>query len=375
VAPGIVPLVVARCVQGAGAALAMPESLALISASFSDEERGPAIGTWSGFASITAALGPLLGGWLTQHASWRYVFFINLPLSLIVLLVSTRVPESRDEQVAPHVDIAGAALATASLGALTYGFIHAQGSFNLVSLLCMGLGVGLMAAFVAVERRAKMPMMPLELFHSWPFAAANLYTLALYAAIGGSLYFLPYMLIDAQRYTPTAAGAALLPFILLQFAFSRWSGGLLARIGARIPLIAGAVSAAAAFVLFSLPNSGGSYWSTYFPAALVLGVGGVLFVAPLTTTVFDSVDTERSGIASGINNAVARTAGLLAIAVFGIVFSAFAPGGTADPDVHRQLAAFKAVMGLSAAMCLVAAGVALTLPKGIAARRTVKDRN
>jgi EmrB/QacA subfamily drug resistance transporter len=372
-APNIVLLIVARCVQGAGAALAMPESLALISANFSGEARGKAIGTWSGFASITAALGPVLGGWLAQHASWRYVFFINLPLALIVLAIAlTRVPESRDEEFAPHLDLAGAVLATLGLGALTYGFIEAQGATNTRALVAVALGASLLGAFVWVEKRAVQPMMPLALFRSRAFAAANLYTFGLYAAIGGALYFLPFALIDAQGYSPTAAGAALLPFVVLQFGFARWSGGLMGRIGARIPLLAGALIAAVAFSLFALPGLGGTYWNTYFPAALVLGVGGVLFVAPLTTTVLDAVATERSGIASGINNAVARTAGLLAVAAFGIVFAHFAPAGTATHNPLQQLAGFRAVMWVTAALCALSALLALAIPPRVAERAAAK---
>jgi MFS family permease len=248
-------------------------------------------------------------------------------------------------------------------------------------------------------------MMPLELFHSRVFSAANLYTLFLYAALGGSLYFLPYVLIDVQRYTPTAAGAAMLPFVVLMFALSRWSGGLVGRIGARIPMVAGALFAAAGFVAFALPGIGGPYWTTYFPAAVLLGIGGTLFVAPLTTTVFDAVDTEKSGVASGVNNAVARTAGLIAIAALGIVLAAVfnagfdrrmarhhvAPqtariahddrarlyAGTVPDDVPAQdraevevavregfLAGFRAVMIVSAAVCVIAAFIALVAIPG-----------
>jgi EmrB/QacA subfamily drug resistance transporter len=403
-APNVDVLVMARCVQGIGAALAMPESLALISATYAGTERGRAIGTWSGFASITSAAGPLIGGWLAQHVSWRGVFVINLPLALAVLAIALlHVAESRDEDAPRKLDLPGAALATAGLGAATYGLIRSQGGHpDAFAWGTLVAGITMLAAFVAVERRAPAPMMPLELFRSRTFSAANLYTLILYAALGGSLYFLPFVLIDVQRYTPTAAGAALLPFVLLQFVFSRWSGGLVGKIGARTPLVVGALLVAAAFVAFALPGIGGSYWTTYFPAVLLLGAGGVFFIAPLTTTVMDAVPTEKSGIASGVNNAVARSAGLLAIAVFGILLTAvFDRGfdariarhhvsprtaqivrveraklyaGSVPDDIpaadreavgeavrEEYLAGFRSVMLASAAICALAALIALEL--------------
>jgi EmrB/QacA subfamily drug resistance transporter len=328
-APGVIVLIVARSLQGVGAALAVPESLALISVAFTGAERGRAIGTWSGLASISAAAGPVIGGYLAQAASWRWVFIINVPLAIVVLLIAwLRVPESRDEDAGHSVDGIGALLATFGLGVLVYGLIRlqfpdgrAEGSVSAIA------GALLLVAFLIAERRVRHPMMPPSLFRSRVFSIANLYTFALYMAIGGLIYFLPYTLIDVQGYKPAAAGASFVPFVILQFALSTWSGGLVARIGARTPLVIGAVLAGAGFVAFALPGIGGSYWTTYFPAVVLLGVGAAFFVAPLTTTVFDSSDPAISGLASAMNNAISRTAGLVAIAVFGILFAGVFAGG------------------------------------------------
>lgn len=329
-APTIMLLIVARSVQGIGAALAVPESLALISVTFTGDERGKAIGTWSGFASLTGAAGPVIGGYLAQTISWRWVFLINLPLAVLVIAIAIlRVPESRDEDAARAIDWTGALLATLGLGALVYGLIRVQFENGRIDgSACIAAGLIVLALFVVAERRAAHPMMPLSMFGSRTFSIANLYTFALYSALGGGLYFFPYMLIDVQGYAPTAAGATFLPFVILQFAFSRTSGGLVHRLGARLPLVVGAALAGVAFLLYSLPGVGsGNYWTTYFPAVLMLGIGATFFIAPLTTTVFDSSDPALSGMASGINNAVARSAGLVAIAVFGIVFAAVFNGG------------------------------------------------
>ena len=323
--PTIEMLIVARAAQGVGAALLTPASLAIISAAFSDEtERGRAIGTWSGFTAITAAFGPVLGGWLVENASWRWVFFINLPLAVVVVAVALRgVPESRDEE-AGRLDVVGAVLATIGLGALVFGLIEgpARGWGNPVVLASLLTGVVGLAAFVIAESRVSSPMMPLGLFRLPTFGGANLLTFLLYGAFGGALFWLPFNLIQVQGYSPTEAGAALLPAILIIFALSRRTGALIGRYGARLPLTIGPSIVALAFLLFALPGTEGSYWTTFFPAAVVLGIGMAITVPPLTTAVMSAVPQHQAGTASGINNAVARTAGLIAIAVFGVIVTA-----------------------------------------------------
>jgi len=320
-APSVQWLILARSLQGIGGALLIPGALALISASFEPAERGRAIGTWSGFSGITAAIGPLLGGWLVDH-SWRWAFFLNVPIAAIVLILLARVPESRDPG-AKRLDPVGAILATLGLAGLVYGLIESSrsGWGHPEILIALGLGLAGVAAFVIFEARSRSPMLPLDLFRSSDFTGANALTLFLYGALACVFFFLPLDLIQVQGYSPLQAGAALLPFILILFFFSRWSGRLVERFGARRPLLIGPAIAAVGFLLLSLPGIGGSYWSTFFPGILILGMGMAVSIAPLTTAVMNAVGEEHAGIASGVNNAASRVAGLLSIALLGILLA------------------------------------------------------
>ena len=358
IAPDAPFLIAARAVQGIGAALLTPGSLAIIEASFAPEDRGKAIGAWSGLSGVGSAIGPFLGGWLIQAVSWRLIFVINLPLAVLVVAVSVRhVPESRDPQATGPVDFLGGALATLGLIGLTYGLIEGPtvGWTSPVPLTALIAGVALLAAFVVWEARSPAPMMPLSLFRSAQFNAANVATFAVYGALGGALFLLPIQLQQVSGYTALQAGISLLPITLIMLALSARSGALAARIGPRLQMTVGPLVIAAGLALFTRIGGSGNYLTEVLPAVLVFGFGLAINVAPLTATVLSAVPAEHAGMASAVNNDVARAASLIAVAVLPA-----AAGLTGDSYLHPEQfsAGFHTASLIAAGVCVLGGVVA-----------------
>jgi EmrB/QacA subfamily drug resistance transporter len=316
-------LIAARAVQAIGAACLIPGSLAILGAAFEGERRGAAVGTWAAFAGIAAVVGQVLGGFLVDTISWRVAFLVNVPMAIIVLLIVFRyVPESRADHPRA-LDLPGVLLITVGLGGIVYGLIGAADqSLGPWEVATMVVGTVALVGFVIVERHSPAPLVPLYLFGSRNFSGANLMTFLLYAAFGGALFLLPIVLIEVHGYSATAATGALVPFAVITAVMGRWAGGLVTRYGEKLPLVVGPVLAGTGFILFAVPGLGGSYWTTYFPAVVVLGVGMSLVFGPLSVAILNAVESEHSGLGSGVNRSVQRTAKLLGLAVLAFLLLA-----------------------------------------------------
>ncbi|MGY0068700.1 MFS transporter [Streptomyces sp. QTS137] len=358
-APNAGVLIAARALQGIGGALLTPGSLALIQASFHPDDRGRAVGLWSGFGGIGAAVGPFLGGWLVDGPGWRWVFLINVPPAVLCVLIAVRhVPESDSgEQAHGRFDVLGAVLGALALGLVTYALIEAgeAGGGSLLVAVTAVAGLAVAVAFVAVEKRGPRPMMPLDVFGSRLFTVVNVVTLCVYAAFGGFFFLAALQLQVAVGWSALAAGAALLPTTVLMLLLSARSGELADRIGPRIPLTVGPLLCAAGMLLMTRVGPGASYLPDVLPALLVLGLGMVTLVAPLTATVLAAVDTGRAGLASGVNNAAARAAGLVAVAALPLLVG-MGPEAYREPDAFDD--AFGRAMVLCAAVLVVGSVIA-----------------
>ena len=365
VAPSIEVMIAGRVLQGVGGALLTPGSLAILQTSFHPSDRGKAVGAWSGLTSVAAAVGPFVGGSLVDSGSWRLIFLLNIPIAVVTVLVTLRhVPETRDETATGKLDLAGAVLVTLGLAGLTFGLIQAgDGGFSdPLVLTSLTIGVVALAAFVEIERRSSHPMLPPGIFANIRFTGANLVTVAVYGGLGTATFLLVVYLQTVLGYSALWAGAALLPMTLLMLALSGYAGGLSDRIGARIPMTVGPLLMAVGFLLMLRIEPGVSYVNAVLPAVVVLGLGLVATVAPLTATVLSSVADDHAGIASGVNNAIARSAQLMAVAAIPI-----AAGITGDS--YRDPVAFSD--GFANALWISAA---LAAAGGVLAWVTLGDR-
>ena len=358
-APNLALLLAARAAQGIGAALLLPNSLALLNAAYSGEKRGRAVGIWAAAGAAAAAIAPLIGGWLVDAVGWPAIFYINLPLALGAILLAIRFVEESRERGAGRTDYAGALLATAGLGGLTYALTlwSAERRLGVQAIVALAAGIVISAAFLWNEhRRGDRAMMPLDLFKGRCFSGLNLLTFLLYGAFGAAMLLIPYVLITSGGYSPVQAGLAMLPLPVLMTSLSPLMGSLAARTGPRIPLTVGPLVVAAGMVLSILASPDGRYWTGIFPMIVVLAAGMTIAVAPLTASVLGSVKEEHVAMASGFNSAVARTGGLIATALLGAVL------GSKGAELFDG---FHVAMFVSAAVAALSGAVALTMLGGV----------
>jgi EmrB/QacA subfamily drug resistance transporter len=375
-AAGPTQLIVARAVQGVGGALLVPASLAIVGASFEGRQRAKAIGLWGALSGMAMAVGPVLGGWLVEDVSWRAAFLITPAMALVAVPIALwHVPESRDPQ-AHRLDLVGAALATIALGGLVYGLIEssASGFTDPVVLAALLLGAFALSMFVFVERRGNDPMLPPSLFRSKNFDGANLVTLLFYMSLTGSLYFVPFLMMQVHGYSALVAGSVFLPFVAMALLLGRLSGYILARFGEKVPLVIASLATAVGYALFAVPGAEhGSYWTSFFPAMVVQGFGMALAITPLTAVALGSVESEHSGLASGVNNAAARVAAPLAVAVLGVfIYGVFSTSLDSRLDsmnlpgeVRSEIEAAKDQLGAAEAPEGVDAGTAAHIERAI----------
>jgi EmrB/QacA subfamily drug resistance transporter len=359
-APDAAVLIAARALQGVGGALLTPGSLAILQASFAPDSRAAAIGAWSGLGGVATAIGPFLGGWLITAVSWRLVFFINLPIAVAVVAIAARhVPETRASGPPPKLDVRGAVCISGALAGITYGLIAASstGWGSVQVLIPLAAGAVLLGLFIWVEGKEPQPMLPLGIFRSRQFSAANAVTFVVYAALGGLLFLVPVVLQVAHGYSPLQAGASLLPVTVIMLALSARSGALAARIGPRLQMSVGPLVIAASFLLYARIGGSGDYLTVVLPAVVVFGFGIAIMVAPLTATALSAAPAEHAGIASAVNNDVARVGGLIAVAVLPAL-----AGITGNSYLHKTVlgADFRKAALIAAAFC-AAGGVLAAL--------------
>ena len=359
-APSVGFLIAARALQGVAGALLVPASLSIISSAFDGDDRGRAIGAWSGLAAVAGAVGPLLGGWLVDAGSWRLIFFLNVPVAAVAVAIALRhVPETRDEEAGP-LDVTGAALVSAGIALVAYGLIEQVGVAGLAGAVAL-------AAFLAVERRSDHPMLPLSLFASGQFSGANLTTVVVYGAMGAAMFLITLRLQVTLGYSALEAGGSFLPFTGLMLLLSARVGGLAQRIGPRLPMTVGPLLSAGGLLLFARIGPGDGYLSAVLPAVTLFGLGMTVTVAPLTAAVLGAVDRRRAGVASAVNNVAARLAGLLGIAIIPVVAGIDNGAGLA-----RSLdTGYPTALRISAAICAVGAAVAWRFVRSSATVRSI----